>query len=35
MTNQINTLRNAFLAVSLAFLASAVLMAGAVAPAIA
>lgn len=35
MTKQINTLRNAFIAVSFAFLASLVLTAGAVAPAIA
>lgn len=35
MTNQIHTLRNAFVAVSFAFLASVVLTAGAVAPAIA
>lgn len=35
MSNQIHTLRNAFVAVSFAFLASLVLTAGAVAPAIA
>ncbi len=35
MTKQISTLRNAFIAVSFAFLASLVLTAGAVAPAIA
>ncbi len=35
MSNQINTLRTAFVAISFAFLASVVLTAGAVAPAIA